>query len=243
MSCVICRGICQALKYLASLVPGSVFLGLLVYLYVVRQYDLIRHPLFFWLLVIVVVLFSMLFSVVEAALMTIDVKQHVTQLEQRTIGLMSQHLQSGHAQLSKEYLEQRHELVAEIKLVSEASERNAPIVVLNHLATILLGAVLPISLRVGSVAPVSVDMCSTLPWLGFDACPLPVPGTGRTESLTFFSVSLLLIVFGKIVPEKIGRKHNAWIIRHFRGLIDWIYVLAGWLVKPMLAIGDLFSWF
>jgi CBS domain containing-hemolysin-like protein len=175
--------------------------------------------------------------------MTIDVTQHVTQLEQRTIGLMSQHLQSGQVQLSKEYLKQRHELVAEIQLVTEASERNAPIVVLNHVVTILLGALLPISLRVGSVNPVSIDMCSTLPWLGFDACPLPVPGTGRTESLTFFSVSLLLIVFGKIVPEKIGRKHNAWIIRHFRGLIDWIYVLVGWLVKPMLAIGDLFSWF
>ena len=92
-------------------------------------------------------------------------------------------------------------------------------------------------------APVMIDMCSGLPWLGFGACPIPVPGTGRTESLTFFSVSLLLIDFGKIVPGKMGRKHNAWIIRNFRGLIDGVYVVADWLVKPMLAIDDLLARF
>jgi CBS domain containing-hemolysin-like protein len=85
---------------------------------------------------------------------------------------------------------------------------------------------------------VTVDVCPHLHWLGYAHCPYAFPGTG-SESLTFFTFSLLLIVFGKIVPEKIGRKRNTWIICKFRAPIDTMSVVAGWLVKPMLAIGDL----
>ncbi len=173
--------------------------------------------------------------------MTVNVARHLAVLEERTAHLTNQRQAWTHAEPSREYREERRDLIAEIEIVAEASERNAPIVVLNHLVTVLLGALLPITLRAG--IPVEIDPCSALPWLGFNGCSLIVPGTGKTESLTFFSVSLLLILFGKIVPEKIGRKHNAWIIRNFRGLINWTYVLVGWVVRPMLALGDLFSFF
>lgn len=229
----------KAATYFLSLIPGSVVIGTLVYFYVIDQRYLITHRAAFLLLVAVGVSLSLLFSLLESALMTINSLQHIAELHVRTKQLATNFPTADQDAPSAEYIEQRYALDAEKILVAKASERNAPIVVLNHLSTVLLGAVLPISLDVVHKRPINIDVCSDLPWLGYDPCPISILGVG-SESLTFFSVSLLLIVFGKIVPEKIGRKHNAWIIRNFRGLIDSMFVVAGWLVKPILAIGDLF---
>lgn len=214
-------------------------IGGLIYFYVFRQRDLITHPAAYWTLVGCTVVFSLLCSLLESALMTIHLPQYLTQFENRTKQLASQYALHPNATPSAEYIEARHALDEEMLLVSKASERNAPIVVLNHLSTVMLGAVLPISLNTQIKHDVSVDVCVDFPLFGYAPCPCKLLGTG-TESLTFFTVSLLLIIFGKIVPEKIGRKRNVWIIRNFRSLIEWVSALVGWLVKPMLAIGDLF---
>ncbi len=181
----------------------------------------------------------MLFSLLESALMTINSLIHIKEFHARTTQLALKFPVKDGETPSDEYIEERHAIDAEKILVSKASERNAPIVVLNHLSTVLLGALLPISLDVIHKRPIETDICSKLDWLGYDPCPISILGAG-SESLTFFSVSLLLIIFGKIVPEKIGRKHNVSIIRNFRGLIDAMSVVVGWIVKPILAIGDFF---
>jgi hypothetical protein len=134
-----------AIKYVASLIPGTLFIAGLVYVYVVRQCGLITHPSLFWVLVIAAVVASMLLSLIESALMTIHSAEHATLLEERATQLMNQRLPWSQSKPNREYREQRLALLAEIQLVSEASERNAPIVVLNHLVTILLGAALPIT--------------------------------------------------------------------------------------------------
>jgi CBS domain containing-hemolysin-like protein len=236
--CFSAKHLKKAFVYLLSLVPGSIVIYVLVYFYVFRQGDLITHRAFFALLVALGVSLSLLFSLLESALMTINALQHVSLLKVRTTELSAKFPMHDEASASDEYIEERHALDAEKLLVSKASERNAPIVVLNHLSTVLLGAILPISLNVLDRPVIKIDLCSQFAWLEYPKCPVTILGTG-SESLTFFSVSLLLIVFGKIVPEKIGRKHNAWIIRNFRGQIDAMSVVVGWLVKPILALGDL----
>jgi RadC-like JAB domain len=74
---------------------------------------------------------------------------------------------------------------------------------------------------------VIVDACRAFHSFGYASCPFKLFGTG-SESLTFFTVSLLLIVFGKIVPEKIGgivdclHTHHRLIAAEnlFRGTMD-----------------------
>jgi CBS domain containing-hemolysin-like protein len=232
------RGLGKAVRYLCGVIPGAAVIGGLVYLYVVRQWSLVAHPHLYWLLVVFTVSLSLLFSLLESALMTINIEQARTQLEAKARQLSSQHDPEGEVP-SDEYRKARHDLFSEMELVSEAGEYNAPIVVLNHLSTVVLGAFLPYSFSKDPPHAISVDVCSSVKWLGLDPCPIDIWGAGA-ESLTFFTVSLLLIVFGKIVPEKIGRRHNVWIISKFRGVIEGISSSVGLLVKPMLAIGDFF---
>ena len=178
----------KAICYLASLIPGMVVIGGLVYLYVVRQWDLITYPVAYWTLVGCTVAFSLWCSLLESALMTIHLSQYLTQFETRTQQLANQYALKSGATPSADYIEARHALDEEMLLVSKASERNAPIVVMNHLSTVVLGALLPISLNTQIKHDVIVDACRALPLFGFASCPFKLFGTG-TESLTFFTVS------------------------------------------------------
>ena len=140
------RCLWKAVRYLASLIPGLLVIGGFVYVYVILQWDLVTHSGAYWTLVGCTVAFSSWCSLLESALMTINSEQFVLSFQAKATQLASQLGPKNGENPSAEYIKARHALDAEVILVAEASERNAPIVVLNHLSTVLLVALLPISL-------------------------------------------------------------------------------------------------
>ncbi len=181
----------MTIRYIAGILPGWIVIMALLYVYVVKQAYLVRDS---WLMIGVIVLgvaLSFLCSSVEMAIASLG------ESELERIAAEGEQLRQQQATLSQsEYIKRQRRILKLMLVYYEAGRLNAPIVIFNNVANILIASFIPLALATADVRPLHV----VLPILG----PLSLPWAG-SETLTFVVTIFFLVVFGEVVPKWLGR--------------------------------------
>ncbi|MDD2003622.1 hypothetical protein [Pseudomonas putida] len=211
----------------------------LVYIYVYTQKNLIADLNIFFSVIIAGTSLAFIFSALEASLLNIDIevdKMPILIESQKNIEeLKMQGLDKKRGRhLAK--IQNRNQKI--IDIICNDERHVAPLVISGNVLSILVASFLPSALqKTENLSPLTFDFSWLSELVRFSSYSVTLPGAG-TQTLTFFSAALILIVFGKIVPKKLGKTYKIQFISFFRGLITFQTFMLGWLGEALLIIVD-----
>jgi len=190
------------LAYVLSTVPGWCLIAAFLYVYGFRQRGLVKDELLLFAILAIGVVLSFVCSSVEMALAHFDDKQLATlsdlgkdNLNRRNTNTISQ----------EEFLVAQRN-ISDIMLLYYRRERlNAPIVIFNNMVNTAIASLLPLAL-------LSSPGAGTPPTLPFGNHPIPF---GGDEMFTFALTIISLVLFGEVIPKKLGMKYSLGFLRCF----------------------------
>lgn len=215
---------------------GWAIVSYLVYYYVVLQSGLIASV---WLMAVVTIVglaFSFLFSSTEMAL------AECTQEDFRKLELRAKEIENEAKKNSTSFNEvyYRREVKKLLKvkeIYNNSAAYNPAIVVGNNVANVAVATMLPMALtseppQDGSIKFVFGEE-GVLSFIGLPVYGMPFPGT---ETLTFFSVLLLIIIFGEIIPKRLAQNDPLRFIETFYRAYVVSKFMFGWLGDAFAAL-------
>jgi len=212
----------QAPMYVLRIIPGWIAISVLFYIYVVKQLSLVVD---FWVLAGVMflgILLSFLCSSIEMALASIG-ERELTRIAAQSRQLLVEIDIIGPAEYAKRQLK----LARVMDICYSANNLNAPIVIFNNVANILIASFIPLALSKGNVP----NLTATFAVIG----SIAIPGAG-TEALTFIATIVFLVIFGEVIPKKLAREYPLWFIQKLAIIIRSVDLLFGWLGNSFLSI-------
>jgi len=169
------------MMYLLRFAPGWLVIGLLLYVYVIKQADLIASPYILVAVISIGMLFSFVCSSIEMAIASLG-QAELSELQQEADRIAARRTEMD----DLEYVKAQMKVLNTLRIYYEAETLNAPIVICNNVANVIVAAFLPLALQ-----------ASTQPthWINISLFgpPIPIPGAG-TETMTFF-LTLFCILY------------------------------------------------
>ena len=227
----------KIIGYGLQVILGWGVLAFLMYQYVFKQSSLIENETLLALIIAIGTILTFIFSSLEAALIKMGDKD--TQLlreetekvmSDRKLGIISE----------DEYISKHVKILKRMKLFYQKDRLVAPLIIVSNLMGVLIAASIPVALNSAATNSknLSLDLSSLNIFFGCGECVIPLPGEG-TQTLTFFSSAVIIIILGKVIPKKLGSHYSYWFLKGFYPLINCMSVLFGWLGTAILAIIDI----
>ncbi len=213
--------------YLLKIAPGWLAIGVLFYIYVFRQLGLIDNLWVLSTVVFIGMLFSFLCSSVEMAIASLG-QEELTTLQREADGINERR---GEMQ-QVDFIRAQMRVLGALQIYYEAERLNAPIVICNNVANVVVAAFLPFALTRAAAPPIVAELFGMT---------LPVPG-GGTEALTFFVTLLFIVIVGEIVPKRLGMNYSLWFVRKLRWFIQLINLTFGWLGISFVSVVEIPTW-
>lgn len=190
---------------------GWILIGALFYKFVYEQLYLIENFVVLSVIGVLGLLFSFMFSCSEMAITTFD---------ENELRQLSEELENK--DLSEKKSRTAHKKNVQLMDIYFEKDTYIPAIVIgNNIANVFLTALIPLAYDASKeVQELSLPLPFTDP-----TYILEIPGAG-TETLTLFSILLLIIIFGEILPKEIGRKNSLTLVR---ALLPVINITKIWL--------------
>ena len=213
-------------------IAGWLLLAAVFYCYVVRQWYLIGHTGILIAVLGIGVLVSFVLSSLEMALATLSADALVQ------LGNESKQLDDAHDNGridAKAHSAGKSRIFDLLNIYYTREDLNPPLTICSNISSVVMTAFAPLAITASiTPSPVAIDYASIGSILGcHQNCTVSLPGAGK-ETLIFFAVVLLVIIFGEIVPKKLGLKYNLWFVKQFRVPLRVLDFLFGWLGSALL---------
>ena len=145
------------------------------------------------------------------------------QLEQE-----AEELSSRQAQLTAgEYAKANSRVWQTLEIFYDADKLNAPIVICNNVANVVVTAFMPLALKSAQPPVFKIG--------GFSFTPI----LAGSETLTFFLTLIFIVILGEIVPKRLGMTYALWFVKNFRGFIRLINLLFGWIGLSFVSVVEI----
>jgi CBS domain containing-hemolysin-like protein len=214
------------MKYFLKIAPGWLAIGLLLYVYVIKQAELVANIYVLTTVISVGMLLSFVCSGIEMAIASLG-QAELTQLQEEADQITAR--QGQMARL--EYINAQMRVLGTLQIYYEAERLNAPIVICNNVANVVVAAFLPLALKASTQAAHGIAV-------NFFGLTVLFPGEG-TEALTFFLTLFSIVVVGEIIPKRLGMIYSLWFVRKLGWVIRLINLLFGWLGAAFLSVVDI----
>lgn len=233
----------EKMKFI-KLFPGWIFISLLIYVYVIGQYELISNPILMFLLTIFGLWLSYLLSSAEMAIANCGEDQVKTLAEMsKEIKAQLEKLDENDEQFRRSYHLAESKKISQIQeIIENSSNFNPSIVIANNVVNIAIAALLP-SAMTSSSSGIKIPSFFGVENLIKDSFALEYLPFAGVETLTFCSSVLVIIVFGEIIPKRLATDNPLEFTKKRRKLILINHRIFGWLGNSFVALSAPIGWF
>jgi len=232
------RWLVGALKECFRIGLGWIVLAYFGYYLVIQQFSIVIDPLLLGLVLFIGIAASFIFSSSEMALAECGSSQIET-LEKESIELTKFINGLADKELRKKYNAERIRIQEMQEIIENATDYNPSIVIGNNIANVAVTSFVPLALGGSSLesrpAPITNIEKQILEFFGSESFPI-----GGEGLFTFFSVTVLIIIFGEIIPKRLAINNPMTFVKFFRIIIKWSKLLLGWLGYSLVAVERIF---